>query len=89
MMMTLLLTVAALCLAFAAFSFFGLPYMVMGPQVLDQLRRRTTDKALLGGLVAAAISLVWVLQASPVLISPGAGVQVVADQMTTGSGWQI
>ena len=57
-------------------------------RVLDQLRRRLTDKAVLGGLLTAAISLVWVLQASPALISHGSNVQVVADQMT-GSGWQI
>jgi hypothetical protein len=49
---------------------------------------RLTDKAVLGGLVTAAISLVWVLQASPALISHGANVQVVADQMT-GGDWQI
>ncbi|MEZ5985702.1 MAG: hypothetical protein R3B94_07100 [Hyphomonas sp.] len=47
-----------------------------------------TDKVALGGLVAAAISLVWVLQASPALISHGTDVQVVADQMT-GSSWQV
>lgn len=88
MMMTLLLAVAALGLAFAGFCLFGLPYMIAGPRVLDQLRTRLTDKALLGGLVTAAISLVWVLQASPALISHGASVQVVADQMTGGS-WQI
>ena len=88
MMMTALLTTAALCLAFAAFCLFGLPYMIAGPHMLDQLRLRKTDKALLAGLVTAAISLVWVLQATPALISHGADVQVVADQMT-GSGWQI
>ena len=88
MMMFALLVVAALCLAFAGFCFFGLPYMIAGPRVLDQLRRRLTDKAVLGGLLTAAISLVWVLQASPALISHGSNVQVVADQMT-GSGWQI
>jgi hypothetical protein len=88
MMMTALLATAALCLALAGFCFFGLPYMVMGPRVFDQLRERTADKAALGGLLAAAISLVWVLQASPALISHGPGVQVVADQMT-GSDWQI
>ena len=87
-MMFALLAVAALCLAFAGFCFFGLPYMIAGPRVLDQLRRRLTDKAVLGGLLTAAISLVWVLQASPALISHGSNVQVVADQMT-GSGWQI
>lgn len=88
MLMTLLLAAAALCLAFAGFCFFGLPYIFAGPRVLDQLRLRLTDKAMLGGLVTAAISLVWVLQASPALISHGASVQVVADQMTGGS-WQI
>ena len=87
-MMFALLAAAALCLAFAGFCFFGLPYMIAGPRVLDQLRRRLTDKAVLGGLLTAAISLVWVLQASPALISHGSNVQVVADQMT-GSGWQI
>ena len=87
MMIFALLASAAVCLAFAGFCFFGLPYMVMGPRVLDQLRERLTDKAAMGGLLAAAISLVWVLQASPALISPGAGVQVVADQMT--GGWQV
>ena len=87
-MMFALLAAAALCLAFAGLCFFGLPYMIAGPRVLDQLRRRLTDKALLGGLLTAAISLVWVLQASPALISHGSNVQVVADQMT-GSGWQI
>ncbi len=88
MMTTILLAAAAMCLAFSAFCFFGLPYMFVGPRVLDQLRLRVTDKAVLGGLVAAAISLVWVLQASPALISHGASVQVVADQMT-GSSWQV
>jgi hypothetical protein len=88
MMMTVLLLSAAVCLAFAGFCFFGLPYMIVGPRMFDQLRERATDKAILGGLVAAAISLVWVLQASPALISHGADVQVVADQMT-GGGWQI
>jgi hypothetical protein len=88
MMMTILLVAAALCLAFAGFCFFGLPYMLAGPHVLDQLRLRLTDKAVLCGLVTAAISLVWVLQASPALISHGTGVQVVADQMT-GSNWQV
>jgi hypothetical protein len=88
MMMIALLIAAALCLAFAGFCFFGLPYLVAGPRVLDQLRMRLTDKAVLGGLVTAAISLVWVLQASPALISHGANVQVVADQMT-GGDWQI
>lgn len=82
-----LLAAAALCLTFAGFAFFGLPYMLAGPHVFDQLRTRLTDKAALGGLVTAAISLVWVLQASPALISPGTGVQVVADQMM--GGWQI
>jgi hypothetical protein len=82
-----LLTTAALCLFFAAFCFFGVPYLVMGPRVADQLRDRTVDKAILGALLAAAISLVWVLQASPALISPAGDVQVVADQ-TTG-GWQV
>ena len=88
MMMTVLLATAALCLAFAGFCFFGLPYMIAGPRMLDQLRQRATDKVALGGLVAAAISLVWVLQASPALISHGTDVQVVADQMT-GSSWQV
>ena len=87
MMMMTLLAVAALFLAFAGFCMFGLPYMIAGPRVLDQLRLRLTDKALLAGLLTAAISLVWVLQASPALISHGASVQVVADQMT--GGWQI
>ncbi|MEZ5998549.1 MAG: hypothetical protein R3B98_07645 [Hyphomonas sp.] len=85
--MSVLLLVAALCLVFAAFCMFGLPYMVMGPRVFDQLRLRTTHKAFAGGLMAAAISLVWVLQASPSLISPVTGVQVIADDMT--GGWQI
>jgi hypothetical protein len=88
MMMTLLLVAAAACLAFAGFCFFGLPYMIAGPRVLDQLRLRLTDKALLAGLVTAAISLVWVLQASPPLISHGASVQVFADQMMGGT-WQV
>lgn len=88
MMMIALLAVAGLCLAFAGFCFFGMPWLLMGPAAFDQLRERTTDKATLGGLLAAAIALVWVLQASPVLISDGAGVQVVADQ-TMGTGWQI
>lgn len=88
MTMIALFTAAALCLAFAAFSFFGLPFMMAGHHMLDQLRERLSHKTALGGLIAAAIALVWVLQASPVLISPGAGVQVVADQMT-GSSWQI
>jgi hypothetical protein len=88
MMTMTLLAVAATCLAFAGFCWFGLPYMIAGPRVLDQLRGRLTDKALLGGLVTAAISLVWVLQASPALISHGPSVQVVADQMTGGS-WQV
>jgi len=87
MMMTALLLMAALCLAFSAFCMFGLPYMVMGPRVFDQLVSRTTHKAWAGSLMAAAIALVWVLQASPALISPLGGVQVVADQM--GGGWQI
>ncbi|KCZ49548.1 MULTISPECIES: hypothetical protein [unclassified Hyphomonas] len=88
MMTMTLLAVAAMCLAFAGFCLFGLPYMIAGPRVLDQLRGRLTDKALLAGLVTAAISLVWVLQASPALISHGPSVQVVADQMTGGS-WQV
>ncbi|KCZ84804.1 hypothetical protein HAD_03955 [Hyphomonas adhaerens MHS-3] len=88
MMMTVLLALAALCLVFAGFGFFGLPYLIAGRHVLDQLRLRLTDKAVLTGLVTAAISLVWVLQASPALISHGTGVQVVADQMT-GSSWQV
>jgi len=87
-MLTILSTTAALCLAFAGFCFFGMSYMLAGPRMMDQLRARLTDKAMLGGLMTAAIALVWVLQASPALISPAAGVQVVADQMT-GSGWQI
>ena len=88
MMTMTLLAVAAMCLAFAGFCLFGLPYMIAGPRVLDQLRGRLTDRALLAGLVTAAISLVWVLQASPALISHGPSVQVVADQMTGGS-WQV
>ncbi|KCZ88497.1 hypothetical protein [Hyphomonas jannaschiana] len=88
MMIFALLAAAALGLAFAGFCFFGLPYLVSGPHMLDRLRLRLTDKAMLGGLLTAAISLVWVLQASPALISHGASVQVVADQMT-GGGWQI
>ncbi|RAN39260.1 hypothetical protein [Hyphomonas sp. GM-8P] len=88
MMTMTLLAVAAMSLAFAGFCLFGLPYMIAGPRVLDQLRGRLTDKALLAGLVTAAISLVWVLQASPALISHGPSVQVVADQMTGGS-WQV
>ena len=83
-----LLAAAGLCLAFAAFCFFGLPYLVAGPLVFDWLRERMTDKVALGGLAAAAISLVWVLHATPALISHGTDVQVVADQMT-GGGWQI
>ena len=88
MMTMTLLAVAAMCLAFAGFCLFGLPYMIAGPRVLDQLRGRLTDKALLAGLVTAAISLVWVLQASPPLISHGASVQVFADQMMGGT-WQV
>jgi len=88
MMMFALLAAAALCLAFAGFCFFGLPYLVSGSHMLDRLRVRLTDKAMLGGLLTAAISLVWVLQASPALISHGTNVQVMADQMT-GGGWQI
>ncbi len=88
MMMTVLFATAALSLVFAGFCFFGLPYMIAGPHVLDQLRLRLTNKAVLAGLVTAAISLVWVLQASPALISHGTGVQVVADQMT-GGNWQV
>jgi hypothetical protein len=48
MMTMTLLAVAATCLAFAGFCWFGLPYMIAGPRVLDQLRGRLTDKALLG-----------------------------------------
>ena len=88
MMMFALPAAAVLCLAFAGFCFFGLPYLVSGPHMLDRLRVRLTDKAMLGGLLTAAISLVWVLQASPALISHGPSVQVVADQMTGGS-WQV
>ena len=88
MTMIALLAAAALCLAFAVFCFFGLPYMLAGPHMFDQLRERLSHKTALGGLITAAIALVWVLQASPVLISPGAGVQVVADQ-TMGGSWQI
>ena len=82
MLTTTLLVFAGLCLAFSAFCLFGLPYMVIGPRMFDQLRSRTSHKAMAAGLVAAAISLVWVLQASPALISPMAGVQVGAIDMT-------
>ena len=87
-MMIALLTTAALCLALAAFSFLGLPYLLTGGYFLDQLRERLTHKAVVGGLLAAAISLVWVLQASPALISHAPGVQVITDEIT-GCGWQI
>ncbi|MEZ5953750.1 MAG: hypothetical protein R3C13_05515 [Hyphomonas sp.] len=86
-MTTALLLLAALCLVFSAFCMFGLPYIVMGPRVFDQLRARASHKVWAGSLLAAAISLVWVLQASPSLISPVSGVQVIADDMT--GGWQI
>ena len=39
MMMFALLAAAALCLAFAGFCFFGLPYLVSGSHMLDRLRK--------------------------------------------------
>ncbi len=87
MMIALLLSTAAVCLLFAAFCMFGLPWMVMGPRMFDQLVERTDHKAAMAMLAAAAIALACAPVASPVLISPSAGVQVGTSSFP-GSGWQ-
>ena len=81
-MMTILFTLAAFFLVFAAFCMFGLPYMLMGPRVFDQLAERREQQVMAGLLVAAAISLVLAPFFASGLISDGSRVQVMAETLT-------
>ncbi|MBU1287498.1 MAG: hypothetical protein KJ871_07205 [Alphaproteobacteria bacterium] len=81
-MMLILLTLAALFLAFAVFCMFGLPYMLMGPRMFDQLAERRDQQVMAGALLAAAISLVLAPFFVPGLISDGSRVQVMAETLT-------
>jgi hypothetical protein len=81
-MMLILSALAALFLAFAAFCMFGLPYMLMGPRVFDQLAERREQQLMAGLLLAAAISLVLAPFFASGLISDAPRVQVMAETLT-------
>jgi hypothetical protein len=85
-MMLILYTLAGLFLAFSAFCMFGLPYMLMGPRMLDQLAERADQKVMASVLVAAAISLVLLPFLGSGLISDGSHVQVFAGTLTGFTG---
>ncbi|MAN47301.1 MAG: hypothetical protein GYB49_13430 [Alphaproteobacteria bacterium] len=84
--MMLLLIFAALLIAFAAFCAFGLPYMLIGPRMLDEWRDNR-EQQIMGGVIVGAIMLLVVSPfASSALISATAQVQVMADTFV-GQGW--
>ncbi|WP_335590310.1 hypothetical protein [Hyphomonas oceanitis] len=81
-MILILFTLAALFLAFATFCMFGLPYMLMGPRVFDQLAERREQQLMAGLLLAAAISLVLAPFFATGLISDAGRVQVMVETLT-------
>tara|TARA_R110000850_G_scaffold17318_3_gene53404 strand:+ start:23931 stop:24245 length:315 start_codon:yes stop_codon:yes gene_type:complete len=81
-MTALLITLAALLIAFAGFCMFGLPYMLMGPRMFDQFVERREQQVMAAGLVTAAISLVLAPFVSPGLISDASQAQVFAETLT-------
>tara|TARA_R110000851_G_scaffold38795_3_gene99258 strand:- start:1193 stop:1507 length:315 start_codon:yes stop_codon:yes gene_type:complete len=81
-MTVILITFAALLIAFAGFCMFGLPYMLMGPRMFDQFVERREQQVMAAGLVTAAISLVLAPFISPGLISGASQAQVFAETLT-------
>lgn len=78
-MLTLALILAALLLAFSAFAAFGLPYLVMGPRVLEEFAERADLQAMATGLgVVAAIAAALPFAATG-LISAAPQMQVFAE----------
>ncbi|KCZ55808.1 hypothetical protein HY29_10615 [Hyphomonas beringensis] len=84
--MMLLLILAALFIAFAAFCAFGLPYMLVGPRMFDEWRDNR-EQQIMGGVIVGAIMVLLVSPfASSALISTAGQVQVMADTFV-GQGW--
>ncbi|KCZ46208.1 hypothetical protein [Hyphomonas pacifica] len=84
--MMLLLILAALLIAFAGFCAFGLPYMLCGPRMLDELQDNREQQIMGSVIVGVIIMLVLSPFASSALISATAQVQVMADTFV-GQGW--
>lgn len=77
--MILLMTLAALLIAFSGFCVFGVPFMLIGPRVWDEFSKNR-EQQVMGGLIATAImALVLLPFASPALISAPTDGQLMAD----------
>lgn len=81
-MLILALVLAGFLLAFAAFSAFGLPYMIMGARAFEEFGDRPDAQALAGMLASAALLVAALPFVAPALISEGPQVQVVAETVT-------
>lgn len=78
----LLLILAAVLLAFAAFCVFGLSYMLTGPRVFDEFATNREQQLLGGVILSAAIALICLPFVPSALILPASHGQVFADTFT-------
>jgi hypothetical protein len=78
-MLILALVFAGLLLAFAAFTAFGLPYMLMGVRAFEEIGERRDVQAMAGVLAGAAALIAALPFVAPALISAGPQVQVFAE----------
>lgn len=78
-MMTFAILLAALLLAFSAFSAFGLPYLVMGPRAFEEFGERADMQAMAAVAGAAVVSAAALPFAATGLISAAPQLQVFAE----------
>jgi hypothetical protein len=78
-MFTLALVFSVLLVAFAAFTAFGLPYMVIGRRAFEDFEERKDQQAMLAVLVAVASLVAALPFAAPALISEAPQVQLIAQ----------
>jgi hypothetical protein len=79
--MILVLLLAGLLLAFAAFAAFGLPYLVMGDRAFEDMGERRDLKVLAAGFGAVAVILAALPFAASGLISEAPQMQVSAEPL--------
>src|SRR3990167_367709 len=78
-MLLLVLILAGLMFAFAAFAAFGLPYLVMGPRAFEEFGERTDLQAMAAGFGVVALGAAALPFAATGLISAAPQMQVFAE----------